>query len=153
MVTSTISLSNKGDCVIYAVSIVKCYAFNATFPLQLSRESVDNYKPGHPIPACQVQLVWLKIDELPKELSYMIHVTGVIPQDTHIRVTRNPIVYGQKITRTMHIMQYRSMFAVQAQWQQCYGSVFTLLKLCFHSSCLQAIALETVLQWKFPTKS
>ena len=28
------------------------------FPFQLLRESVDNYQPGHSIPACQVQLVW-----------------------------------------------------------------------------------------------
>ena len=66
-----------------------------TFPLQLLRVSVDNYQPGHSIPACQVQLVWLKVEKLPKELSYMIHVTGVIPHDTHIRVTRNAVVQGQ----------------------------------------------------------
>ena len=57
---------------------------------------MDNYQPGHPIPACQVQLVWSKVKEPPKELSYMIHVTGVIPHDTHIGVLRNPVFHGQK---------------------------------------------------------
>lgn len=66
------------------------------FPLQLLRVSVDNYQPGHSIPACQVQLVWLKVEELPKELSYMIHITGVIPHDTHIRVTRSAVAQGQQ---------------------------------------------------------
>ena len=67
-----------------------------TVPLQLLRESVDNYKPGHLIPACQVKLVWSKVEEPPKELSYMIHVTGVIPNDTHIRVTRDAVFHGQQ---------------------------------------------------------
>lgn len=67
-----------------------------TVPLQLLRESVDNYKPGHPIPACQVKLVWLKVEEPPKELSYMIHVTGVIPHDAHIGVSRDTVFHGQQ---------------------------------------------------------
>ena len=73
------------------IQFTKCF-----FPLQLLRESVDNYRPGHPIPACQVQLVWSKVEEPPKELSYMFHVTGVIPHDTHIGVLRNPVFDGQQ---------------------------------------------------------
>lgn len=65
-----------------------------TIPLQLSQESVDEYQPGHPIPACQVQLVWSKVEEHPKELSCMIRVTGVIPHNMNIRVTRNAAFHG-----------------------------------------------------------
>jgi len=65
------------------------------FSLQLLRKSVDNYQPGHSIPACQVKLAWLKVEESPKELSYMIHVTGVIPRDTHIGVNRDTVFHGQ----------------------------------------------------------
>ena len=61
---------------------------------QLLRTSVDNYEPGHTIPSCQVELVWVKEEEHPKRLSHMLHVSGVKPPDTYIRISRNAIHPG-----------------------------------------------------------
>ena len=63
--------------------LIYCIAFH----FQLLRDSVDSYLLGQTIPACHVQLVWLKVGEHPKELSHMIHVIGLVP-DTFIRVFR-----------------------------------------------------------------
>ena len=51
---------------------------------QLLRKSVDNYQPGRTIPSCQIELVWVKKEKYPEQLSHMLHVSGVRPPDTYI---------------------------------------------------------------------
>ena len=58
---------------------------------------MDNYQPGHTIPSCQVELVWEKAEEIPKRLSHKLHISGVKPSGTYIRVSRNPILTGQRM--------------------------------------------------------
>lgn len=65
-------------------------------PLQVIRESVDNYQAGRTIPACHVQLVWENGKEHLKKLSCMLPVRGVKPDDTHIRVSRIPALQGME---------------------------------------------------------
>ena len=99
---------------------------------------MDDYKPGHTIPACQVQLVWSKVDEHPKELSYMIHVTGVIPSNTCIRVTRNPALQGQGMNvHLQHVFEelHNAVFLqlhIQSLYINIHPNVFSsLIQLVF----------------------
>ena len=64
---------------------------------QLLRKTVDSYQPGHTIPSCQVQLVWVKDQEYPKMLSHKLHIAGVRPPDTYIRIFRYPIPPGERV--------------------------------------------------------
>jgi len=48
--------------------------------------------PYHPLRSCQVELVWVREEERLKKLSHLLHVSGVRPTDTYIRISRNPYI-------------------------------------------------------------
>ena len=75
----------------------------------------------------------------------MIHVTGVIPRDTHIGVTRDIAFPSQQnsIPYTYAWIHLDSM--VNGKQQQCYDSFLMLPKfLISFYSFLQPIAIETL---------
>lgn len=86
---------------------VFCISFSHSLILfQLLHESVDNYKPGHPIPSCQIKLAWMKVEEPPKELSYELYINGVNPPDTFLRITRRPTGKSQALALTLAPLLY-----------------------------------------------
>ena len=60
---------------------------------------MGNYQPRHTIPSCQVELVRVKAEEhpKPKRLSHELHISRVKPSGTYIRVSRDPILPGQRM--------------------------------------------------------
>ena len=130
MVSPTTSLPNKGECIIIWWEIFYLCSFIVlVFPLQVLRESVDNYRRGHPVPACQIQLAWTNVEEPPKELFYLIHVTGVLHLDTHIAVTRP----GQQTPCCMHIYGYgelHSIYRLHIQVIYTFPKSTYMLKVC-----------------------
>ena len=70
---------------------------------------MDNYQPGHTIPSCQVEVDWVKRKEHPTKLSHMLHISGVRPPDTYIRIIRNPILPGQVHTGRHLLGEHKPM--------------------------------------------
>ena len=82
------------------------------------RRSVDKYCPGHIIPSCQIELVWVNKEEYPKRLSYKLHITGVKPHDTYIRVSRNPSLQGQVVKPILvHKVHLSQLAYASLRWQ------------------------------------
>ena len=57
---------------------------------------MDSYKPGHIIPACQIELDWAKKDKQPEKLDYKLYLVGVNPPGAYLRITRKPMTLGQE---------------------------------------------------------
>ena len=61
--------------------------------MQVLRESVDSYKPGEPVPSCQLELYWTKREQPPDKLKHRVKLTGV-RHHTSITITRDPAHHG-----------------------------------------------------------
>lgn len=84
---------HKSTCLPLALLLLNPSSY---LSLQLLRERIDDYQPGKSIPSCQVELDWTKDDGPPKKLDYALHLRGVNPPETYIRIIRNPKLLGQK---------------------------------------------------------